>query len=89
MTGEMNYLKRWSNVMLTKDEISLNVVQRFCKVYNIPCKETAHLQCLINEALELQHRLTITHCADVAFSTMNDISLMVTLLEIGEICECK
>lgn len=75
--------------MLTKDEISLNVVQRFCKVYNIPCKETAHLQCLINEALELQHRLTITHCADVAFSTMNDISLMVTLLEIGEICECK
>ncbi len=75
--------------MLTKDEISLNVVQRFCKVYNIPCKETAHLQCLINEALELQHRLTITHCADVAFSAMNDISLMVTLLEIGETSECK
>lgn len=65
--------ERGSNVMLTKDEISLNVVMAFTKKYPLESRQTNFLQCLINEALEFQQELTKQACAQEIFSVTEDL----------------
>lgn len=73
MIGEMSYLKHGSNVMITKDEISLNVVMAFTKKYPLESRQTNFLQCLINEALDFQQELTKQACAKEIFSLTEDM----------------
>lgn len=70
--------------MLTKDEISLNVVMAFTKKYPLESRQTNFLQCLINEALEFQHEITKQACAKEIFSLTEDINLYMVVINTGD-----
>lgn len=77
--------------MLIKDERSLEVVREFYEYLSNKSldpntqRDKNKLQCLINKALEEQHKITKNECVKAAFNKTLDTNLAADMLNIKNI----